>query len=400
MEIMKIQRGYLWCVGRSWFGRWYEDTIVDGTVVRRQHSERLCTYSDSYRTKKDVQPLLDEKLKPLNERRAKPESTLSVAKYAEEFFLPFAESELKPSTVHGYKGLWRMYLKPRLDSVSVRDFTCGQATKLLSGIHHEHRLSRKSLRHCKSLLSAIFVHAKRNDVIAGDNPITDAGIPRAAAAAEQAHAYSAEEVMALLNVLTGTARTAVALMFFTGLRPGEARAVRWTDYDGKNVRVRFSIWRKHETAPKTESSVGVVPVAPVLASILAEIPHASEFVLATPSGRPVDLHNLAARAVIPVLESCKVCHKPESKHAKGKTDHTFERDASLPTWRGWYALRRGLATLAKSVDTTLAAKSLLRHSSIATTEQHYIKSVAKDAARAVDKISALFDNCGGSSRPN
>jgi hypothetical protein len=43
----------------------------------------------------------------------------------------------------------------------------------------------------------------------------------------------------------------------------------------------------------------------------------------------------------------------------------------------------------------LAAK-LLRHASIQTTQQHYIKSVPAEAVRAVDKINALFDNVNGS----
>ena len=71
---------------------------------------------------------------------------------------------------------------------------------------------------------------------------------------------------------------------------------------------------------------------------------------------------------------------------------------SLPQWRGWYGLRRGLATTATAVDSPLAAKSLLRHSSIQTTAQHYIKSVPAEALRAVDKINALFDN--GNGQPN
>jgi hypothetical protein len=64
------------------------------------------------------------------------------------------------------------------------------------------------------------------------------------------------------------------------------------------------------------------------------------------------------------------------------------------------ALRRGLATTTTSVDSQLAAKSLLRHASIQTTAQHYIKSVPAEAVRAVDKINSLFDNTNSSSRPN
>jgi integrase len=223
---MRNQTGYIWRVGRSWYGRWYRSEIVNGATVRKQHSEKLCEYGNRYRSRKDVMPLLAEKLAPVNEGRCSPESTLTVPKYVEDFYFPYAESELKASTVHGYKGLWRMYLKPRLGSTSLRDFTCGQATKLLSEIHKEHKLSRKSLRHCKGLLQTIFSHAKQTDVLAGDNPVQGAKIPRAAQPAGESHAYTVQEMTGMLNTLTGTARAAVALMYFGALRPGEARGLR------------------------------------------------------------------------------------------------------------------------------------------------------------------------------
>jgi len=397
---VKHQKGYIWRVGRAWYGRWYQDEIEQGTVVRRQHAEKLCERSDCYRSKKDVQPLLDDKLRDQNEGRSVPEGTLTVAEYGQNHFLPFAARELKASTAHGYKGLWRMYLKPRLGKVTMRDFRCKDATDVLAEIHRKHGLSRKSLRHCKGLMSTIFAHAKRSGVIDGLNPLTDAGIPRAAEKSDPTHAYSAEEVLAMLNALSGVSRAAIGLMYFCGLRPGEARAARWADYDADKsiLRVRSSMWRTQITTPKTEESVGVVPVAHVLAEILGELSHSSEFILAGPSGRPVDLHNLAARVVAPSLTRCAVCRNLKGDH--DEAGHDFELDKSLPTWRGWYALRRGLATIATAVDSQLAAKSLLRHSSIQTTAAHYIKSVPAEALRAVDKINALFDNGSVSGRPS
>ena len=74
----KHQTGYIWRVGKSWFGRWYRNEIVNGAVERVQHSEKLVEYSDRYRTKKDVRPLLDAKLLPVNEGRSSAESTMPV----------------------------------------------------------------------------------------------------------------------------------------------------------------------------------------------------------------------------------------------------------------------------------------------------------------------------------
>ena len=85
--------------------------------------------------------------------------------------------------------------------------------------------------------------------------------------------------------------------------------------------------------------------------------------------------NLAARVIRPALAKCSTC--PKEKHAAN--GHEYQPFGS---WRGFYALRRGCATLATSLDTPLAAKSLLRHSNVQTTAAYYIKSVPEDAVRA------------------
>jgi hypothetical protein len=102
--------------------------------------------------------------------------------------------------------------------------------------------------------------------------------------------------------------------------------------------------------------------------------------------------------VVPALNRCSICRKSESKHKKA--DHPLERDASLPEWRGWYVLRRGAGTAAYTMESPMAAKTLLRHKNISTTTQFCVKSANAEAASAVDKPSKLFDNSAVSGRPN
>ena len=387
---VRQQRGQIFKHHRAWFGRWRRDeieTLPDGSkqIVRRQHCEKLADCSDRYRCKRDVQPLLDEKLKPLNEGRTSAESTLSVANYAENFFLPYAERELKPSTVHGYRGLFRMYVRPRVLEISLRDLRTVDVANLLRDLHRDHRLSRKSLGHVKGLVSSIYSHAVNAGVVDGANPVKLARIPKTAKGSEGTFAYSPQEIMIMLHALSGPARTAVALMFFCGLRPGEARAARWENYDRTSLRIESSLWEKHLTAPKTADSIATVPVCDALAEILEPIRQESGFILAGPSGKPLDLHNAAVRICVPTLSRCTTC---------GKQRHEANGHAYSPAmeWRGWYACRRGLATVAASLDSAMAAKSLMRHKNMGTTLAHYIKSEDSAGLRASEKISALFEN--------
>jgi integrase len=279
----------------------------------------------------------------------------------------------------------------------LRDFRTVDVAVLLTELHRAHSVGRTMLKHFKSFLSGVFTYAKNQGVIDGVNPIYGAMIPKKAAASRETHATTLPEVLAIMDALEKVdqpkACAAVALMFFAGLRPGEARGACWEDFDGKRLNVRQSVWHTCTTTTKTEGSAKPVPVITPLASVLAELHEldgnpASGPILRGPSGKPLDLHNLANRVVIPSLRRCGVCQKLEAQHKPAT--HDFQQDGSLPRWRGWYALRRGIATAITDLsDNSLAAKGLLRHSSVSTTERHYIKDVPENTLRAMKRLEAL-----------
>jgi transcriptional regulator with XRE-family HTH domain len=239
----------------------------------------------------------------------------------------------------------------------------------------------------------------------GEEPpsLPNLAIPKKATISQETHAASPDEVLAILETREKAgekkARAAVALMFFAGLRPGEARGVRWEDFDGKRLVVRQSIWHTYTTSPKTTGSAKPVPVIEPLGSILADLHETcgnptSGPILRGPSGKPLDLHNLANRVVIPALKRCAVCKQSESNH--DKADHDYRLDESLPKWHGWYALRRGVGTAIADLSNSLAAKGLLRHSSVSTTERHYIKDVPESTLQAMKMLETLCNPCATS----
>jgi hypothetical protein len=59
-------------------------------------------------------------------------------------------------------------------------------------------------------------------------------------------------------------------------------------------------------------------------------------------------------------------------------------------WHGWYSLRRGAATAVTALSTdSLAAKGILRHSGVSTTERHYIKDVPESTLQAMKRLETL-----------
>ena len=82
-------------------------------------------------------------------------------------------------------------------------------------------------------------------------------------------------------------------------------------------------------------------------------------------GGPLDLNMLAKRVIRPALRNRKNYRDGESKNWKPLE------------WQGFYSLRRGIATkLTAITHFPLAAKGLLRHSSINTTLLHYMEGRA------------------------
>jgi len=235
----------------------------------------------------------------------------------------------------------------------------------------------------------MFSYLINQGVMDGINPLREAQIPKKATGPGETHATSPEEVLAMLDVLEKArhikARAAVALMFFAGLRPGEARGAQWEDYDGRQLIVRKSVWRTCATEPKTADSIKPVPVIEPLRSILAELRAADGNRLSGPilrgpkTGHPLNLDNLARREVRKTVT-----------------------DAGI-AWHGWYSLRRGIATMVHSVEKDpMAAKGLLRHSSVITTQRHYIKEVPQTTLNAMKKVEALCNHRAtrGDTRPS
>lgn len=261
-----------------------------------------------------MRPLLAEKLRPLNERCTCPEGTLPVSEFVANCYLPFVVENLKPSTANGYQTRWQSYLALRLSRVIVRDFRTVDTGSLLAEIHREHELGRTTLKHIKSFLSGVFTYVKNQGAYDGVNPIRDAMIPEKAAKPLETYA-SPDEVLAMMEALDKAgepkASAAVALMFFAGLRPGEARGVCWEDFDGRRMQVRRSVWHAHASAPKTEGSAKPVPVIEPLNTTLSALRAldknpVSGPILRGPSGKPLDLNKLASRLMIPTLKAAGI----------------------------------------------------------------------------------------------
>jgi integrase len=395
---MKQQTGYLFHRGQSWFLRYYD---TDFSGKRIQKCEKLkVAYGDEYKTRRSVQPFVDEILAPLNSGLLNPQATMPVTEFVDTIYLPeYVEKRLRAASLKQYRDVYNNHLKIRLGKLTLRTFRTVHGEQMLADIAAKAKLGRSSLRHCKAFLSGCFKQAKRLGILDGQNPVQDVSIPRVPEAEQDTYAYSLPEIKAMLAMLPEPARTIVLTAAFTGLRKSELRGLTWASYNGEQLSVDRSVWNSTVSEPKTKRSRSPIPVVPLLSEAL-EAHRLRAGKLAQPelpifqagNGQPLNLDNIARRVIIPALSPCAVCQQQESEHLPD--GHAFERNKNLPLWHGWHAFRRGLATNLHTLGVAdKDIQAILRHSNIGLTMNVYVKSVNESQVSAMDSLSEKFAVC-------
>jgi integrase len=387
----------------SWILSYREAVNEGGKIIRRQKCVKLAEYGDRYRCEKDLDELVAEKLAAVRQAAKCPHSSDSFVDYVEQVYLPFVLRTMKPSTYSGYSTYWKRYIEPRVGKYALRDFTVAIVASLLKDISAMHELNRDTVTKIRSVLSGIFSYAMSEGHFparsAADNPASRARIPESATKPKCTVAATFEEVQGILRALKGLPleRAAVGIMALSGVRPSEARGLRWEEWDRtkQHIAARRGVWHRIVGTTKTEQSERFVAVSDELREILLDLLKAqgspiSGYILAGPrKSQPVILDNMAKRSVVPALNRCAICKEMESAEHKG---HEFQRDETLPQWHGWYSLRRFVGTEVRmKADSETSAKALGNSKAVA--DKHYIKpkTVLPDVRKAVnDAVSGLI----------
>ena len=102
-------------------------------------------------------------------------------------------------------------------------------------------------------------------------------------------------------------------------------------------------------------------------------------------GKPLALTSVVNRVILPALNRCEQCQKPETSHQPA--DHEYKRDDRIPEWHGWHAARRGLGSnLYRLGVHDKVIQAILRHANVSTTATYYIKTAADDVRSAMTKL--------------
>jgi integrase len=345
-----------------YFVRYY--SVIDGK--RERVTARLCVKDAKHRTAScsAVRQIADAQMMVVNASAgANPTENaqdVSVVDFWNDTYLPWLEKEKRPSSVRGYKMIWKKHLEPHFKGRSLREYRTFQGSGFLSQLAAT--LSRNSLQHVKSLASAIFSGACARGVL-DTNPWRDAKslvAPKVCAGTDHYLLGEAEDVMNAL-VSRVDAQAVFALAFWLGLRPAEIAGLKWNDVDLDNgvVYVRRSCVNgvvEEIDHTKTPGSVRELPmIAPVSVPLMLwrqKVGSAAfGYVFCNRQLLPMNPNGYQRNVMQPLIEKAGL------------------------KWKSLYAARRGCGTVLTALTgDALAAMQVLGHRSIGTTQGHYVKA--------------------------
>jgi integrase len=182
----------------------------------------------------------------------------------------------------------------------------------------------------------------------------------------------------------------IGLMFLTGLRQSEARALRWSDWNEQEMTLMIarSVWNTRVGPTKNLESEGVIPVLPLLKELLEARrerlkPKPDDYIFAgSKRGAPLNFHNLENRVIKPALKAGQFVDQNRDRLPGSGVD-----------WKGWHGFRRGLATnlFDLGIHPKLIA-GILRHSDVATTMKYYIQDRGVETRDALARFESIIRN--------
>jgi len=352
--------------------RWREDVVrSDGTIVRVQRAQTLGPVSRISR--QQALEVLRSRVSSPNQQRCPTNAFVTFSEFVSAEWKPNAALTLKKSSMRIYGFNLEKHILPGLGAVPLRNLSRAQIESCLSRLRSKGHAT-STVRSVRATFSTILQAAVERGCVE-KNAARGIRIREADTATRERRFYSASQIRMLLGVLTEPCRTVVSIAVSAGLRIGEILALRWKRVDllRGTIAIAETYSDREFGSPKTKSSRRVIPISLTLRSILESCRASSkksgpeELVFQTPTGTPLDAHNLYNRELAP---ACDWIKQPRIS---------------------WHSFRHSHATLLSETGESLkTAQALLGHSDLETTLAVYTHVVPDSQKRAVEQVAGVL----------
>ncbi|MBX9877614.1 MAG: site-specific integrase [Candidatus Obscuribacterales bacterium] len=268
---------------------------------------------------------------------------------------------LKPSTLRGYREILKNYLLPTFGKLYVDQITEDQIARFQADISQS--VSATRTNNILGPLRYILKTCVRRKLI-GDNPALY--VSQLREEDPNIDPLTADELDKVITCMKPYQQPLFLCLAWTGARPDELFALRWSDIDFQRNEIHINKGRVRglENTTKTKSSKRVIYMLSVVRQILSSLhasstKHLNGYVFLNKHGQPYDKH--VDREWRIALSKAGVRHRPAYQ-----LRHTFAsqclQNGLQPTW----------------------VSKMLGHSSLQTTFKHYARFI-DDASNINEK---------------
>lgn len=215
----------------------YESAAGKRYRVRYRKPDHSQTDKRGFRTKREAELFLASvEMKKATGEYIDPMAARATVGQLGETWLA-SRSHLKPSSKYVYESAWRLHVEPRWGKSTVGSVRHSEVqawiTELRNGSEGKKPKSATIVRRSHDILAGILDSAVRDHLIPS-NPARGAKLPRRIA---REHVYLSNEQVATLLLAAREHAPIIATLAYTGLRWGEASALRVRDVDMRRRRL-------------------------------------------------------------------------------------------------------------------------------------------------------------------
>jgi integrase len=163
--------------------------------------------------------------------------------------------DYRPATIRSYRQAADRYLIPTLGHLRLIEVQRRDVQRLVDKMHTTDKLGGSPIRNKLDPLRVLYRRAMQDDEITR-NPTEKLRLPALSTKARRV--VAPETAATLLEALPDTSRALWTILFYSGLRISEARAMRWThvDFDNGVIQVQAG-WDDVEGEQDTKTTAGV-----------------------------------------------------------------------------------------------------------------------------------------------
>jgi len=204
--------------------------------------------SFSGKTREEVATELVKALGARNAGLPVPGVRLTTAKYLTDWLEDTVRPTQKPLTYEKYRGVTLNHILPAIGKVPLSRVGPEHVQKIQTAMTAK-GLSPATIRGMRTTLSAALSRAERWNLVPR-NPVRLVDAPRSED--KEPRVLQPDEATAFLQAARGDdMRNLFATMLATGLRPGEARGLRWADVKASSIEVRQQVLELKDETPTT-----------------------------------------------------------------------------------------------------------------------------------------------------